>query len=192
MKGGHLPTGDHRRGGLGRRGQVPADILTANATLAGEPLRRLLVPDLNWIDRLPPDSTVFPANAIANHMMTCVGRWLTQTGISIPLELAPVIKNRISQSIPDQNQALPSDKWMSKMFQDALVYLSKAGPKKDGQKAIARMNQLLIAGKVSSRDGDLPSPISIGGKRNVSIMRPNRSLWALCTGWGWILVTNFP
>ena len=146
MNGEAWPNGDLRQGGLDQREHVPTDILAANDTLAEEPLRQLLVPDSSWADQLLPNSTVLPANAIANPMMTCADHWLIKAAITIPLELAPVIKNRILQSTPDQNLTLPSDEWMSTMSRDDLVYLSKTGPKQDCQKALTLMNQLRSLG----------------------------------------------
>ena len=154
--------GCRKPGLVDKRDQCPTDVLTANTTLAEEPMRKLLRPDQDWMSHVLPGSTAFPIEVTENPLMTHLDHWLGRAGISIPVELAPVIKNRAIQSIPDIAPVLPSGEWMMAAFQDGLTYLSKTGTEKGGKKAVDLANALRANGHIPSRDGDLVATIAIG------------------------------
>ena len=145
-----------------KRDMRPADILTANPTLAEEPLRKLLNPDQEWMGHVLPESTDFPIQVMGDPLMIHLDQWLCRLGISLPVEMAPVIKNRAIQRLPGIRTGLPSDEWAMAAFQDALTYLSKIGPKKDGLKAVLLMNALRANGHLPPRAGNVVATIVIG------------------------------
>lgn len=124
--------GDRHRGDLDLCACLPTDVLTANTTLAAEPRRRFLVPGRNRIDQTFPATTAVPAMDIENPRMIHADQCLSRSNIAIPTELAPIIKNRISQSAPDQSKGIPFDEWAETTLQGDLVYLSETGPNNDG------------------------------------------------------------
>ena len=75
---------------------------------------------------------------------------------------APVIKNRMLQSIPGQEKGAQTDAWLLSTHQEAMVFLSETGTKKDGKKAPALLNLLRRDGIISSRAGSFQSPVFIG------------------------------
>ena len=94
--------------------------------------------------------------------MAHIDRWRSRPNINIPQELTPVIKNRIAKSTPNQAADIPPDERLADTLQEALLYLSKTGSGKDGQKALDILTLFRVDGTIETRDGSILPPVVIG------------------------------
>ena len=106
-------SGGSHRGAPGRRDCPSGDIRPVDTTIDEDPSSRLINADRRWANRTLPPAAAIPAEAIANPLMTYVDQWLSRSQIAIPADLEHVGKNRISQSIPDQEKDAPTDEWLA-------------------------------------------------------------------------------
>ena len=157
-----------------KRDKRPSDILTANPKLDEEHLGKLLNPDQEWMGHVLPGPTDFPIQVIGNPLMIHLGQWLCRLGISLPVEMDPLIKNRAIQSLPGISAGLPSGECAMATLQGDLTYMSKIGPKKDGRKAVLLMNAIRANGNLPSRAGKVVATIVVWGELNASTIRLGR------------------
>ena len=146
---------------LGRRDSPPDDILTVNTALAEDPLRRLSAADQKWAGHTLSTTKTSPVEEIANLLMTHVSKWLPRSQISIPPELAHVIRGRILQSVSGQDKDFHTADWLLKPPGIACAPFQNRIETGWGD-ALPLLAILRSGGATSSRARIAPSPAFIG------------------------------
>ena len=144
------------------RGVVPADLLTVNTTAMEGAARKLVHPDDQLLTRETHAQTRYPAEPIISPQMEAADRWCARSQVPLPEELLPVIKHRILNSMPDDQSGGLSEDWMYTTLGEALTFVSKTGPKKEAQKALAGLAVLHDVHPIRARDGRTSPPIHFG------------------------------
>ena len=106
---------------------TPEDGMIVNIAAAEAPLRRLVSTNTDWAMGELPKTPVFPAKPDTSSLMDHLDLCLSLFKITLPLVIAPVVKNGILMSDPDSDDTLPTEEWAARELDDAFIPISKTG-----------------------------------------------------------------
>ena len=112
------------------RDTVPLDLAQVNTTPMEEPVRQLLYPDDRWVELETGKPPHFPVEPLLSPQMEHMDRRCPQSRVPLPVEIVPVIKQRMIISMPELSTECPNVDLMYGDLGGALVFWRRQGPKK--------------------------------------------------------------